>query len=129
MTLRSIVFSVPLVDKDMEPVREEAERLVGPLAGLYGKSKRLLGFEVIKVWVQTSPEGPRLNLYFEARESIQATLEAGRSSTHPLDIELKRLFESFTGLTWDDVINQWSIQILDWSAGASDAIVDEEESS
>jgi hypothetical protein len=127
--LRSIVFSVPLVDKDLEPVREEAERLVEPLAGLYGKSKRLLGFEVIRVWVQTSPEGPRLQLYLEARESIQDTLEAGRSSTHPLDIELKRLFESFTGRAWDDVVNQWSVQILDWSASLTDALLDEEEES
>lgn len=127
--MRSIVFSVPLVDKDLEPVREEAERLVEPLAGLYGKSKRLLGFEVIRVWVQTSPEGPRLQLYLEARESIQDTLEAGRSSTHPLDIELKRLFESFTGRAWDDVVNQWSVQILDWSASLTDALLDEEEES
>jgi hypothetical protein len=127
--LRSIVFSVPLVDKDLEPVREEAERLVEPLAGLYGRSKRLLGFEVIRVWVQTSPEGPRLQLYLEARESIQDTLEAGRSSTHPLDIELKRLFESFTGRAWDDVVNQWSVQILDWSASLTDALLDEEEES
>lgn len=108
---------------------EEAERLVGPLAGLYGKSKRLLGFDTIKVWVQRSPEETRLNMYLEARESVTETLEAGRHSTHPLDIELRQLFETVTGQKWEQVIGQWTVQILDWSATAAQAEADEEESS
>ena len=129
--MRSIVFSVPIRHEGLgvETIMEEAERLVGPLAGLYGKSKRLLGFDAIKVWVQRSPEETRLNMYLEARKSVTETLEAGRHSTHPLDIELRQLFETVTGQKWDQVIGQWTVQILDWSATAAQPEAGEEESS
>ena len=129
--MRSIVFSVLLDDLGLglDPLMEEAERLVGPLGGLYGKSKRLMGCEAIKVWVQRSANETRLNIYLEARESITTTLEAGRHSTHPLDLELKQLFESITGRTWEQVISQWTVQILDWSASAAEYDASEEESS
>jgi hypothetical protein len=87
----------------VKAVLDEAERLVGPLGGLYGTSKRLLGFDVIKVWVQRSAEETRLNIYLEGRESITQTLESGRHSTHPLDLELRQLFEAITGQTWEQV--------------------------
>jgi hypothetical protein len=125
--VRSIVFSVPLREQGTELVMQEAERLVGPLSGIYGKSKRLLGFEAIKVWVQTSPEGARLNLYLESRVSINDTIEAGLASTDPIDVELKRLFEVATGTTWDDVVGRWVIQILDWTADPVNARIDQEE--
>jgi hypothetical protein len=53
--MKSIVFSVQLDDLGLgvDPIMEEAERLVRPLAGLYGRSKKLMGFEAIKVWVQS----------------------------------------------------------------------------
>jgi len=129
--VRSIVFSVPMQDPGLglEPVMDEAERLVGPLAGLYGKSKRLLGFEAIKVWVQRSAEETRLNIYLEARESVTKTLEAGRHSTHPLDLELRQLFESITGRTWEEVTSQWTVQILDWSTTAAEDAGDQKETS
>jgi hypothetical protein len=113
----------------VKAVLDEAERLVGPLGGLYGTSKRLLGFDVIKVWVQRSAEETRLNIYLEGRESITQTLESGRHSTHPLDLELRQLFEAITGQTWEQVIGQWTVQILDWSATAAEAAEDEEETS
>ena len=127
--MRSIVFSVPLRGDGMELTMQEAERLVGPLSGLYGKSKKLLGLEAIKVWIQTTAEGATLNIYLESRGPIAETLETGRASTHPLDNELRRLFETVTGQTWDDVVGQSVVQILDWRAGADDVDVDEEQSS
>jgi hypothetical protein len=65
----------------------------------------------------------------EAQESVTETLEAARYSTHPLDLELLRLFETITGRTWDDVINQWTVQILDWSARPTEAEGDQDEQS
>jgi hypothetical protein len=117
--MRSITFSVPLREQGMDVAMEEAERLVGPLQGLYGKQKRLLGFEAIKVWVQMAPEGPRLNLYLEAKDSIKHTLEAGKDSDSPIDLELLRLFESITTTKWTDLLGQVVYQILDWHAEAS----------
>jgi hypothetical protein len=114
--MKSITFSVPLREQGMEVAMEEAERLVGPLQGLYGKQKRILGFEVIKVWIQMASEGPRLNLYLEAKESINDTLEAGRDSANPIDLELFRLFESITDTRWDDLLGQAVYLILDWHA-------------
>jgi hypothetical protein len=129
--LNSIVFSVQLDDLGLaiDPIMEEAERLVGPLGALYGRSKRLMGFEAIKVWVQRSANETRLNIYLEARDSVTKTLEAGRHSTHPVDLKLRQLFESVTGRTWEDVTSQWTVQILDWSAAAAQRDADEEESS
>jgi hypothetical protein len=101
---------------------EEAERLVGPLQGLYGKQKRLLGFEAIKVWIQMASEGPRLNLYLEAKESIENTLAAGIHSDNPRDLELRQLFETITGTTWDELVAQMVYLILDWRAAASPAV-------
>jgi hypothetical protein len=60
--MKSIAFSAPLLEQRSEIAMTEAERLVGPLQGLYGKQKSLLGFEAIKVWIQMASEGPRLNL-------------------------------------------------------------------
>jgi hypothetical protein len=65
--VKSIAFSVPLREQGTEVAMMEAERLVGPLQGLYGKQKRILGFEAIKVWIQMASEGPRLNLYRRPR--------------------------------------------------------------
>jgi hypothetical protein len=103
----------------MELAMAEAERLAGPLQGLYGKQKRLLGFEAIKVWIQVAPEGPRLNLYLEAKESINDTLEAGRDSDNPIDRELLTLFESITTTRWDDLLGQVVYSVLDWRADSS----------
>jgi hypothetical protein len=127
--MKSITFSVPLREQGMEVAMEEAERLVGPLQGLYGKQKRVLGFEVIKVWIQMAAEGPRLNLYLEAKESINETLEAGRGSDNPMDLELLRLFESITDTRWDDLLGQAVYLILDWHAQASQALNGEGEES
>jgi hypothetical protein len=102
---------------------------VGPLHGLYGKQKRILGFEVIKVWIQMASEGPRLNLYLEAKESINETLEAGRDSDNPIDLELFRLFESITATRWDDLLGQAVYLILDWQAQESQAVNAEDEES
>jgi hypothetical protein len=127
--MKSITFSVPLREQGMEVAMEEAERLVGPLHGLYGKQKRILGFEVIKVWIQMASEGPRLNLYLEAKESINETLEAGRDSDNPIDLELFRLFESITETRWDDLLGQAVYLILDWQAQESQAVNAEDEES
>jgi hypothetical protein len=127
--MKSITFSVPLREQGMEVAMEEAERLVGPLHGLYGKQKRILGFEVIKVWIQMASEGPRLNLYLEAKESINETLEAGRDSDNPIDLELFRLFESITDTRWDDLLGQAVYLILDWQAQESQAVNAEGEES
>jgi hypothetical protein len=127
--MKSITFSVPLREQGMEVAMEEAERLVGPLHGLYGKQKRILGFEVIKVWIQMASEGPRLNLYLEAKESINETLEAGRDSDNPIDLELFRLFESITDTRWDDLLGQAVYLILDWQAQESQAVNAEDEES
>jgi hypothetical protein len=127
--MKSITFSVPLREQGMEVAMEEAERLVGPLQGLYGKQKRILGFEVIKVWIQMASEGPRLNLFLEAKESINETLEAGRDSDNPIDLELFRLFESITDTRWDDLLGQAVYLILDWHAQESQALNAEGEES
>jgi hypothetical protein len=127
--MKSITFSVPLREQGMEVAMEEAERLVGPLQGLYGKQKRILGFEVIKVWIQMASEGPRLNLYLEAKESINETLEAGRDSDNPIDLELFRLFESITDTRWDHLLGQAVYLILDWQAQESQALNAEGEES
>jgi hypothetical protein len=127
--MKSITFSVPLREQGMEVAMEEAERLVGPLQGLYGKQKRILGFEVIKVWIQMASEGPRLNLYLEAKESINDTLEAGRDSANPIDLELFRLFESITDTRWDDLLGQAVYLILDWHAQDYQALNAEGEAS
>ena len=127
--MKSITFSVPLREQGMEVAMEEAERLVGPLQGLYGKQKRILGFEVIKVWIQMASEGPRLNLYLEAKESINDTLEAGRDSANPIDLELFRLFESITDTRWDDLLGQAVYLILDWHAQDHQALNAEGEES
>ena len=119
--MKSIAFSVPLREQGTEVAMMEAERLVGPLQGLYGKQKRILGFEAIKVWIQMASEGPRLNLYLEAKESINETLEAGRDSDNPTDQALLRLFESITDTRWADLLGQVVYLILDWDAGASQA--------
>jgi hypothetical protein len=127
--VKSVTFSVPLREQGSEVAMMEAERLVGPLQGLYGKQKRILGFEAIKVWIQMASEGPRLNLYLEAKESIQETLEAGRDSDNPIDLELLRLFESITDTSWADLLGQVVYLILDWNAGASQAADTEGEKS
>jgi hypothetical protein len=127
--MKSITFSVPLREQGMEVAMEEAERLVGPLQGLYGKQKRILGFEVIRVWIQMASEGPRLNLFLEAKESINETLEAGRDSDNPIDLELFRLFESITETRWDDLLGQAVYLILDWQAQESQAVNAEDEES
>lgn len=116
--MKSIVYSVALRERGQELAMEEADRLVTPLQGLYGKSKRLLGFHAIKVWIQLAPDGPRLNIYLESTGSINETLEAGRHSQNPIDLELRRLFETITGSSWDDVVGQMVYSILDWQAEA-----------
>jgi hypothetical protein len=60
---------------------------------------------------------------------VTKTLGSGRHSTHPLDLELRQLFESITGQTWEQVIGQWTVQILDWSVTAAEGAEDEEERS
>jgi hypothetical protein len=118
--MRSIVYSVPLRAAGTELAMAEAERLVGPLDSIYGRAKRLMGLEAIKVWVQMSPEGPRLNIYLESRTSISDALAAGLKSTDPLDLELKELFEIITGSRWEDVIGEMVLCLLDWRAGPAD---------
>lgn len=67
-------------------------------------------------------EGPRLNLYLEAKESINDTLEAGRDFVNPIDLELFRLFESITDTRWDDLLGQAVYLILDWHTHDSQAL-------
>jgi hypothetical protein len=126
--MRSIVYSVPLREAGMELAVAEAERLVGPLNSIYGRAKRLMGLEAIKVWVQMSPDSPRLNIYLESRTSITDELAAGLESTDPLDLQLKELFEIVTGRTWEDVIGEMVLCLLDWRAGST-ATSEERESS
>jgi hypothetical protein len=120
--MKSIVYSVPLREAGTELAMAEAERLVGPLNSIYGRAKKLMGLEAIKVWVQMSPESPRLNIYLESRTSISDALAAGLRSTDPLDLELKELFEIVTGARWEDVLGEMVLCLLDWRAEPSDAV-------
>jgi hypothetical protein len=42
---------------------------------------------------------------------------------------LRQLFEAIPGQTWERVIDQWTVQILDWSASAAEDAHGQEETS
>ena len=120
--MESVALSVPLTEEGVGLVTEQAERLTGPLLGIYGRSRKLLGYETIKVWVQSSPSGPLLNCYFQTRGSIADMRQATSSSAYPIDAEMNEVFEAATGVSWDEFANQDVRPLIDWSA---DPVTDE----
>jgi hypothetical protein len=106
-------------------LRQQAHDLRGPLQGVYGRSRRRLGFDSIRVWLQSDPEGRLTMIILFEGPNLQSSLEAQRESPYPIDDELKRVFAAATGLSFDEAAGLQVEQLIDWSSeansGAGDA--------
>jgi hypothetical protein len=116
--VESLIFAVEVRPEMADALRQQAVDLRGPLHGVYGRSRRKLGFDSIRVWLQTDPQGRLTMIILFEGPNLQSSLEAQRESHYPIDDELKRVFAAATGLSFDEVANLKVEQLIDWSRDA-----------
>lgn len=117
--MESLIFAVRVRPEMADALRQQAVDLAGPLEGVYGRSRRLLGFESIRAWLQTDDDGQLTLILLLEGPDVRASLEAQKNSPYPIDDELKKMFMAVTGLSFDDATELQIETLVDWRADAS----------
>lgn len=117
--MESLIFAVRVRPEMADALRQQAGDLAGPLEGVYGRSRRLLGFESIRAWLQTDEGGQLTLILLLEGPDVRSSLEAQKKSPYPIDDELKKVFMAVTGLSFDAAAAMLIETLLDWRVDAS----------
>ena len=116
--MESLIFAVRVRPERADALRQQAVDLAGPLEGVYGRSRRLLGFESIRAWLQTDDDGQLTLILFLEGPDVRASLEAQKNSPYPIDDELKKIFMAVTELSFDYAVETQIETLVDWRVDA-----------
>jgi hypothetical protein len=116
--MASFAFVLPVLPGQEENIRRVSETLggSGPLREEYEASRRRLGINEEKVWVQRTPIGQAVVVYWETEDPQRALREIADSQDE-VDNMLKQFIETTApaiDLTKDQPIS--NELILEWSA-------------
>ena len=117
--MESLIFAVRVRPEMADALRQQAVDLAGPLQGVYGRSRRLLGFESIRAWLQTDEAGEQTLILLLEGPDVRTSLEAQKKSSYPIDDELKKVFMAVTGLAFDVAAGMQIENLLDWRVDAN----------
>jgi hypothetical protein len=117
--VESLIFAVRVRPQMADALRQQAVDLTGPLEGVYGRSRRLLGFESIRAWLQTDADGRLTLILLMEGPDVKTSLEAQMKSPYPIDDELKKVFMAVTGLAFDAAAAMQIETLVDWRVDAS----------
>ena len=117
--MASFAFVLPVLPGQEENIRRVSEMLggSGPLREEYETPRRRLGINEEKVWVQRTPIGQAVVVYWET-EDLQRALREMADSQDEVDNMLKQFIETTApaiDLTKEQPVS--SELILEWSAG------------
>jgi hypothetical protein len=116
--VESLIFAVRVRSEMADALRQQAVDLAGPLEGVYGRSRRLLGFESIRAWLQTDVDGQLTLILLMEGPDVRSSMEAQKKSPYPIDDELKKVFMAVTGLSFDAAAALQIETLLDWRVDA-----------
>jgi hypothetical protein len=116
--VESLIFAVRVRPEMADALRQQAVDLAGPLEGVYGRSRRLLGFESIRAWLQTDVDGQLTLILLMEGPDVRSSMEAQKKSPYPIDDELKKVFMAVTGLSFDAAAALQIETLLDWRVDA-----------
>lgn len=116
--MESLIFAVRVRPEMADALRQQAVDLAGPLEGVYGRSRRLLGFESIRAWLQTDADGQLTLILLMEGPDVRSSLEAQMKSPYPIDDELKKVFMAVTGLSFDAAAAMRIETLVDWRVDA-----------
>jgi hypothetical protein len=117
--VESLIFAVQVRPEMADALRQQAADLAGPLEGVYGRSRRLLGFESIRAWLQTDADGLSTLILLMEGPDVRSSMEAQIKSPYPIDDELKKVFMAVTGLAFDAAAEMQIETLVDWRVDPS----------
>jgi len=91
--MASFAFALPVLPGQEEIVRRMGEAVSGELREEYEESRRRLGISEEKVWVQRTPIGQAIVVYWET-EDPQRTLREMADSQDEFDKRFRQLIET-----------------------------------
>ena len=93
--MTSVAFTLPILPGQEEIVRRMGEMVSGPgeLREQYEESRKRLGISEEKVWVQKTPIGQAIIVYWET-EDPQRTLRQMADAQDEFDKQFRELIES-----------------------------------
>lgn len=91
--MASIAFTLPILPGQEEIVRRMGEAVSGELRKEYEESRKRLGISEEKVWVQRTPIGQAMVVYWEM-EDPQRTLREMANSQDEVDKKFRQVVEN-----------------------------------
>ena len=93
--MTALAFALPILPGQEDLVRSVAETVwaSGELRGSYEESRKKLGISEEKVWIQRTPIGASIIVYWET-EDPQRTLREMADSQDEVDQKLRQLVEN-----------------------------------
>lgn len=91
--MASIAFTLPILPGQEEIVRRMGEAVSGELRKEYEESRKRLGISEEKVWVQRTPIGQAMVVYWEM-EDPQRTLREIANSQDEVDKRFRQVVEN-----------------------------------
>jgi hypothetical protein len=91
--MASIAFTLPILPGQEEIVRRMGEAVSGELRKEYEESRKRLGISEEKVWVQKTPIGQAMVVYWEM-EDPQRTLRELANSQDEVDKKFRQVVEN-----------------------------------
>ena len=80
----AFAFATPIVPGKSEVLRQFTEEMEGPRRNELEESRRRLGMTAERAWIQETPQGDIVIVYWEV-EDVQRALEGMRESEEPFD--------------------------------------------
>ena len=112
---RFSVFAMPLVPGGDETVRGMREEVLGPRRSEYQESRRRLGINEERTWIQSTPDGEMVLVYLDA-EDPQRALQGMAESQEPFDVWFRQYIQDAHGV---DIASEQAPSpesVLEWRA-------------
>lgn len=88
-----VAFALPILPGQEDLVRQMGEAVSGELREQYEESRKMLGISEEKVWVQRTPIGQSIIVYWET-EDPQRTLREMANAQDEVDQTFRRVIEN-----------------------------------
>ena len=91
--MAAIAFALPILPGQEEVIHRLGEEVSGPLRSAYEESRRSLGITEEKVWLQQTPIGKMIIVYWETDDPQRALREMADSQDQ-FDSQFRQLIET-----------------------------------
>jgi hypothetical protein len=113
--MASLAMTLPILPGQAEGIRRMRDEALGPRRSEYEESRRLMGVTKEQAWVQQTPMGQMVIVYWEV-EDPQRALRQLAESQDQFDVWFRQFIQNVHGIDMTQEQPQTPELVFDWQA-------------